>query len=118
MAIKVYCDEDSMDQDLVRALRARAMDITTAYDEGMIERDDEDHLDYATEQGRVLLSFNRGDFFRIHTDYLRQSKNHAGIILANQQQYSIGEFMRRILHLNNQLSSEEMENRIEFLSAW
>ena len=48
MAIKVYCDEDSMDQDLVRALRVRGMDITTANDAGMIERDDEDHLDYAT----------------------------------------------------------------------
>jgi hypothetical protein len=29
MAIRLYFDEDSMDRDLVRALLARGMDVTT-----------------------------------------------------------------------------------------
>jgi hypothetical protein len=29
MAIRLYVDEDSMDRDLVRALLARGMDVTT-----------------------------------------------------------------------------------------
>ena len=58
---RLYCDEDSMDQDWVRALRARGMDVTTALEENMVSRKDEEHLDYATEQGRVLFSYNRGD---------------------------------------------------------
>lgn len=33
---------------LVRALRARGVDVLTALDAGMIERSDEEHLEYAT----------------------------------------------------------------------
>ena len=38
MTIRLYIDEDSMDNDLVRALRARGMEVTTAQVEGMIEQ--------------------------------------------------------------------------------
>lgn len=118
MTIRLYVDEDSMDKALIRALRTRGMDVTTAQDEGMIERSDVEHLEYATSQGRVLYSFNRRDFYQLHTEYLRQGKFHAGIILARQQQYSVGEQMRRILKLNAAKSAEEMQHWVEFLSAW
>ncbi len=107
-----------MDWNLVRALRARGMDVTTALDEKMIDQKDEDHLDYAAQRGRVLLSFNRGDFYRLHTRYLSQGKPHAGILLANQQQYAVGEHMRRVLHLAAARSAGDMKNWVEFLSAW
>lgn len=118
MTIRLYCDEDSMDQDLVRALRTRGLDVTTALEASMVHREDDEHLDYATQQGRVLFSFNRGDFYRLHTHYLSQGKPHAGIILANQQQYSVGEQTRRILYLAAVKSADEMRNWVEFLSAW
>ena len=60
MTLRLYLDEDSMDQDLVRALRARGVDVVTALDDGMIERADEDHLLWAATQARVLFSFNVG----------------------------------------------------------
>lgn len=118
MTFRLYCDEDVMDHDLVDALRSRGMDVTTALDANMIDRDDEEHLDHATRQGRVLFSFNRRDFHRLHTQYLALGKTHAGIILANQQQYSMGELMRRILRLSAAKSPAEMENQIEFLTVW
>ena len=82
MTIRLYVDEDAMDNDLVQALRARGVDVVTALEVGMIEREDEEHLDHATAQGRVLYSFNVGDFYRLHTTYLAEGKSHAGIILA------------------------------------
>ena len=118
MSIRLYIDEDSMDRALVRALRARGVDVTTALEEEMIERGDAEHLEYATAQGRVLYSFNREDFYRLHTTYLAQGKAHAGIILARQQHYSVGEQMRRLLKLIATKSADEMENWVEFLSAW
>jgi uncharacterized protein with PIN domain len=118
MTIRLYFDEDSMDQRLVRALRVRGMDARTALDENMIDRADEEHLDFATQQERVLFSFNRGDFYALHTQYLSQGKSHAGMILVNQQHYSVGEQMRRILRLSAAKSPEDMQNWIEFLSAW
>ena len=38
--IRLYIDEDSMDHALVRALRARGVDVVTALDVGLIERAD------------------------------------------------------------------------------
>lgn len=103
---------------LVRALRARGVDVTTALEADMIAREDHEHVDYATAQGRVLYSFNVGDFYRLHGDYLAEGKRHAGMILARQQQYTVGDQMRRLLKLIAARSAEEMLNRVEFLSAW
>jgi hypothetical protein len=116
--IRLYIDEDSMDRALVRALQTRGIDITTARMEGMIERLDEDHLVYATQQGRILFSFNVSDFYELHTEYLTQGKTHAGIILCPQQRYPVGEQMRRLLKLIATKSAEEMKDNIEFLGAW
>jgi Domain of unknown function (DUF5615) len=118
VTIRLYFDEDSMWHALVTALRARGIDVQTALDAAMIARTDEDHLAFATAQGRVLCSFNVGDFYRLHTSYMAQHKLHTGIVLARQQQYSVGEYMRRLLRLMTHLTAEEMHNRVEFLSAW
>jgi hypothetical protein len=118
MIIRLYIDEDSMSRALVRALRARNVDVTTALAEGMIERADSAHLDYATAQSRVLFSFNVGDFCRLHTEYLVSGRPHAGIIVSPQQKYSIGEQMRRLLRLVATRSAEQMCNSIEFLGSW
>ena len=55
---------------------------------------------------------------RLCSNLMRAGKSHAGIILAVQQRYSVGEQMRRLLRLISALTTEEMRNRIEFLSAW
>ena len=44
MTIHLYLDEDAMDAALIRALRARGVDVLTAGEKGMIERTEEDHL--------------------------------------------------------------------------
>jgi len=116
--IRLYFDEDSMRRSLVKALRARGVDVITALDAEMIERKDVEHLDYATKQGRILCTSNVGDFYRLHTDYIGRDKPHAGIILMRQHHYSVGEQMRRLLRLIASRSAEEMENWVEFLSAW
>jgi hypothetical protein len=118
MKVRLYLDEDSMRLALVETLRARSVEVIAALEQGMVERTDEDHLEHATAQGHVLYSYNVGDYFRLHTAFLREGRAHAGIILARQQHYSVGEQMRRLLKLIAALSAEEMQNRVEFLSAW
>ena len=107
-----------MDGDLVEALRARGVNVTTALDSEMVEREDEAHLDFAAKRGCVLYSFNVGDFCRLHQIYMDAGKSHAGIILARQQRYSVGEQMRRLLRLIAARSAEEMGDQVEFLSGW
>jgi hypothetical protein len=49
---------------------------------------------------------------------MREGVSHAGIIVGTQQRYSVGDQLRRLLKLRAALTSEDMVNRIEFLSAW
>lgn len=107
-----------MSRALLQALRARGVDAVTALDVGMIQRPDEEHLDWATAHGRVLYSFNLADFYRLHSVWLGRRTPHAGLILTQQQRYSVGEQMRRLLRLMESKSAEQMESRVEFLSTW
>ena len=107
-----------MSRALIRALRARNVDVTTALDVTMIERPDAVHLDYATAQGRVLYSFNVADYYQLHSQYLTEGKSHSGIIVSRQQTYSVGEQLRRLLKLIATKSAEDMRNHIEFLGHW
>jgi hypothetical protein len=118
MTIQLYIDEDAMAHRLSQELRMRGVDVTTALSEGMVERADSEHLEYATYHQRVLYSFNIGDYYQLHTGYLQQGRTHAGIILAQQQRYSLGEQLRRLLRIIAIRSAEDMQNNIEFLSAW
>jgi hypothetical protein len=118
MTIRLYLDEDSMQRALVAALRVRRIDVLTAIEAGMIARPDEEHLDFAGSQKRVLYSFNVSDFSRLHGEFVATGRFHAGIVLARQQHYSVGEQMRRLLRLIANRTAAEMEMQIEFLSAW
>ncbi|WP_228056304.1 hypothetical protein [Microcoleus sp. LEGE 07076] len=54
----------------------------------------------------------------MHSQFLAEDRNHAGIILAQQQRYSVGEQMRGILNLMATKSAEEMINNLEYLGAY
>jgi hypothetical protein len=116
--IRLYLEEDSMTHALVRGLRARGVDVTTALEGDMIERPDEAHLIFAAEANRTLYSFNVGDFYHLHNKFIAEQREHAGLILSRQQQFTVGEQPRRLLRLIATVPAEEMKNRVEFLSAW
>lgn len=118
MRIRLYLDEDAMDSDLVSALRLRGVDVTTALDAGLTSSADEEHLKHAIASKRTLYSFNVSDFMALHKLYLEAGKPHAGIILAQQQRYSVGEQMRRLVRLVQMRSAESLHNTVEFLSGW
>jgi len=116
--ILLYLDEDAMDDDLVQALRFRGVDVLTATEAGMLHRNDDEQLYWATVNRRVLYSFNVKDFYQLHTRLLEQASVHAGIILAPQQRYSVGEQMRGIIKLISTKSAEDIQSQVEFLSNW
>ena len=117
MKVRLYFDEDSARHALAREIGTRGADVITAYQAGMAAKNDEEQLAWATLNGRAVYSFNRGDFYELHTNWLRDGRSHGGIILSRQD-LSIGEQMRRLLRLINRLTAEEMVDRIEFLNAW
>ena len=118
MKIRLYLDEDSMNHALVAALRMRGVDVLTALDADLLGASDEDHLQFASQVERVLYTFNVSDFCVLHAHWLTASRNHFGIVVARQKQFSIGEQMRRLLRLIAAETAESMQRQIEFLSAW
>lgn len=59
-----------MSEALVAALRANSFDVETAKELKRRAISDIDHLRYATSVGRVLYSFNRRDYLRLHGELL------------------------------------------------
>ncbi len=116
--IRLYMDEDSGDTALVLALENRGVDVITTLSVNRLSFPDEEQLIWARSQGRVLYSSNIRDFYSLHTTFLTQEQPHSGMILVQQQLYSIGELMRGILRLVAAKSAEQMENQVEFLSTW
>ncbi len=116
--IRFYLDEDSIEKSLITAFRNAGLNIVTVADVGRQSYSDEDQLTWATEQGRVIYSYNRRDFCRLHSEFLAAGRNHAGIVLLQQQRYSVGRQLQGLLKLVSTLSSKEMVNQLVFLSAY
>ena len=75
-----YLDE-CIDRPVVEALRQRGFDVLTALEAGRGEDPDEAQLAYATQVGRVLLSYNTVHLRRLHARYRRARRDHGGIIV-------------------------------------
>lgn len=118
MKVRLYCDEDTMRHAMVMALRKRGVDVLTAFEAGTTAETDERQLAFAAAQGRAIYSFNVSHFCRLHSQWLAQQRPHAGIVLARQRQFPVGEQIRRLARLMGALSAEELQNRLEFLSDW
>jgi hypothetical protein len=115
-AVRLYLDEDVMSRDLVNALRSRAVDLVTAKEAGLIHIPDSQHLEYATTQGRTLVTYNTRDYARLHAEYHSSARHHAGIIVSDQIQ--IGVLVKRLLKLLNTRTAADMQDCLEYLSNW
>lgn len=70
--IRIYIDEDSMKQSLVTASRNAGVDTVTSSDVNRNGYTDEEQLEWATGEGRVLYTANIRDFCRIHSVLMSQ----------------------------------------------
>jgi hypothetical protein len=118
MQLRFHLDEDTEEHALVGALLQRGLDITTTAQMRLTSSSDDEQLNWASDQKRVLVTHNVADFCGLHQKLLRNHQHHCGILIIEQQRYSIGEVMRRITRLAATLSADQMRDRVEFLSHW
>ena len=82
---RIYLDED-ISRDTKRILDRQGHDVIHALDVGHISVPDPEHLKYAAETGRVLVTFNRRDFREAHQIWValniwtNLNSDHAGIL--------------------------------------
>ena len=114
-AIRFFTDEDVYGA-VVAALRRARIDARSTPEVGRRGQSDESQLEWASAEGRVLVTFNVAHFARLHATWLQQGRHHAGIVVSNQR--SIGDAIRRLLHIAGSLDAESMHDRLEFLGDW
>ena len=117
-ALKLHLDEDADAHALLNGLRHRGWDVTSSRERGLLRCTDEEQLVWAAERGRTIYTYNASDFCRLHSEFLRAGRHHAGIIVGDQQTVSIGEELRRLLRICEAKTADDMRDSLEFLSNW
>lgn len=87
----------------------------TAVWAGMTGKPDEEQLSYAFQTGSVLLTSDQ-DFLRLHLQWMREGKPHAGIIYYSQSHVSVGTCIWGVKLIADLLTPEDMRNHLEFIS--
>lgn len=113
--IKIYTDEDIANA-IAKALKRRRFEISTTPEHGNFELTDEEQLKFAASIEAAILTHNVKDFPRIHHEFMEKGLSHKGVVVAKQ--ISIGEIVKRLLRLTAEVTTEDMENRLEYLSNW
>lgn len=117
--LRFQLDEDCQALALAHALWQHGIEATTTNAVGLRGADDETQLREAAAHGRVLVTNNIRDFVPLHARWLKELRPpHAGIVVFPQQEFGIGEIVRRLARLSGTLPGEDMKNRLEWLSAW
>ena len=106
--IRYYADEH-VPKAVARGLRRRGVDVITASEAEMLGATDQEHLQFAARQARVIFAQD-DDFLRLHA----QGQQHAGIVYA-QQHTPIGALVSGLMLVYQLLSQDEMRNHVEFL---
>ncbi len=111
--IRLYLDE-AVSVFVAQLLRPHGFDVLTTKDAQKLGCTDPAQLRYAATQRLTLLTHNRADFERLHTEALQDQKPHAGILIANRRASDF-ERARRILTFLNRFSPEEVVNQLLYL---
>ncbi|MBI4401582.1 MAG: DUF5615 family PIN-like protein [Nitrospirae bacterium] len=112
MAIKLYLDED-VDPLLAQVLRDRGIDCLSTQEAHKLGRSDSEQLVFATEQDRVLLTFNVKDFVLLSQAYAASGQHHSGIIVSDHLPFR--ELLRRILVLLQRHAQGDLANTLLWL---
>jgi len=110
-----FTDEDVYGVIAV-ALSKAGFDAVSTREVGRLGETDESQLQWAADQRRVLVTFNVAHFADLHSRWIEQGRDHAGIIVSTQR--PIGDLLRRLVHLAGTLDADAVCDRLEFLSDW
>lgn len=78
--MKYYLDED-LSPRISEILRKRGIDAVSAQDVGKGHCSDFDHLSYAVEQKRCMVTRNRNDFIKLTVQFFNDNRPHFGLLI-------------------------------------
>ncbi len=113
--VKLYLDHD-ISYRIAEQLRARGHDAIGAWEVGNVELPDQSQLEYAADQGRVLVTCNTQDFVPLYLEWWNAGRHHSGIITS--EQLGFGEMLRRLLRFLETVTAMEMRDIIRNLAEF
>jgi hypothetical protein len=113
MAVALYMDQH-MPRAVTAGLRARGVDVITAYEDGASEFEDPDLLDRAGALGRTLVTFD-DDLLVEASQRQNAGVEFNGVIFAHPLRISVGILIRDLELIAIVGESYELANRIVFL---
>jgi len=82
--VPLLLDENLADDHVARRLQAAGFSICTPQTAGLRTLDDESILEAAAHLGAVVVTYNQGDFKRLHEAWQTADRHHGGIIVAHK----------------------------------
>lgn len=107
--IRFHLDEN-MHSAVAIGLRRRGVDVTTTAEVGLIGYSDEEQLEFALREGRMLITQDN-DFLRLHA----QGSLHAGIAYYKPGTRSIGHILRSLIVIYDSMTHDEVMGQVLFL---
>jgi len=106
--IRYYTDENIANA-VIRGLRDRGVDVLSVAETGMYSAPDEEHLETAHTQGRVVFTQD-ADFLRLHA----AGVDHSGIVFAPQGT-SVGTMIRGLMLIWEVFEPDDMMGHVEYI---
>jgi predicted nuclease of predicted toxin-antitoxin system len=107
--IRFHLDEN-VSQAIANGLRRRGIDVTTSPEENLIGKSDQEQLNFAVSQKRVIFTQDT-DFLKLH----HEGVSHYGIAYCQQKSTSIGEIVQGLMLIWQVLELEEIIDHLEYL---
>lgn len=99
---------------ITQGLRARGVDVLTAYEDGADRLPDSDLLDRAGQLGKVLFTQDY-DFLAETARRQQEGRFFRGVIFAHQTQVNIGTCILDLEMLAKTCDPEDLFNQVEFI---
>ncbi len=94
-------------------LRQRGYDAVHVVEVSRGGKSDREQLEYATEQGRAILTHNIRDYLVLDAMYRSRGMDHAGILVSDQ--VSLRELLHRTLSCLSQMTKDDAFNSVIWL---
>ncbi len=118
MPLNLYMDQDSHDRRVVAGLLAAGIDVVSTLDVHAERLSDHEQLEFAATSGRVMYTTNRADFARLHRDWMRAGRSHAGVVVRVRQRMSVGDQVRGLVRVCTEIDPAAATNLFVYLDDW
>lgn len=115
---KLYLNENISHKLVAIPFRELGYDVISSHEVGMDELDDYSQLAFAARRKRILVTFNRDDFERLHEYMIRSKQSHFGILHSESiNSRELVDRLRKFLD-DSSITMRQMKNEIRDLDNW